>query len=272
MVSNQVRSIRSIGHSTYVVSSGTQLIPFLKLMVAARKCDPFDSWLIPTPILVASTARSLRELLVTRPVSIASAIRSRERPAAKGLLSPLNLFQLVAGRPLNMESTMRFRFARAISACVAIVALGSCSPEQGADPIPPAEPPTDGVAFALGDPVAADRDTYVASADNTSRGSRDSIAVDGTGPNRLLVHIGQSALVASVGGGTVTSAKLEMTIKATNTGWPAGGATVDVYRVLKDWTEAGATWNCAIDSNTGNSTADCSGVTAWSMASGAGAT
>lgn len=66
---NYGRPICSIGHSTYVVSSGTPFISFLKLMVATRRCDPFDSWLIPTPILVASTARSLREPLITRPVS-----------------------------------------------------------------------------------------------------------------------------------------------------------------------------------------------------------
>ena len=37
------------------------------------------------------------------------------------------------------------------------------------------------------------------------------------------------------------------------------------FRLKKDWTELGATWNCAIDSDTSNKKADCSGVTQWSM-------
>lgn len=125
-------------------------------------------------------------------------------------------------------------------------------------------------AYVLGGAVIVDHDTYVASADNTSRGTRDSMAIDGVGSNRVLVRVTQGAIAGLVGSGTLTSAKLEMTIKSTNSGWPTGGGTIDLYRVLKNWTETGATWNCAIDSNIGNTKKDCSGTTAWAMASGAG--
>lgn len=160
------------------------------------------------------------------------------------------------------------RLAPAIVLAVTMVA--ACSSDRSAGPPEVSLQPERPIAMALGDPVIANQDTYVASADNTSRGTRDSLVVDGTGSNRVLVRMLQSDIAASVGSGTVTSAKLELTIKATNTGWPSGGATVSLHRVLKNWTEAGATWNCAIDSNTGNSSADCSGQTAWSMTSGAG--
>lgn len=39
--------------------------------------------------------------------------------------------------------------------------------------------------------------------------------------------------------------------------WGATGGTVDVHRMNRDWTELGATWNCANDSNISNSSPDC---------------
>lgn len=44
--------------------------------------------------------------------------------------------------------------------------------------------------------------------------------------------------------------------------------TLSAHRVLKPWTEGGATWNCAIDSNPGNLSTDCSGATRWTAAGG----
>lgn len=147
----------------------------------------------------------------------------------------------------------------------------SCTADENTGPIQGADqdfhPPP---AYAIGGSVVADHDTYVASADNTSRGARDSMVVDGVGSNRVLVRVNQSAITGLIGSGTLTSARLELTIKSTNTGWPASGGTIDLFRVLKNWTEAGATWNCAIDSNTGNTKKDCSGTTAWTMSSGSG--
>lgn len=61
--------------------------------------------------------------------------------------------------------------------------------------------------------------------------------------------------------GTVT---LKLRIAATSD-WPAGGGPVSLYRVTKPWTEAGATWTCAIDSNPSNLLPDCSGATSWDM-------
>lgn len=47
-----------------------------------------------------------------------------------------------------------------------------------------------------------------------------------------------------------------MRIKAVSN-FGSSGDTVAVHRLLKDWTQAGATWNCVINANPGNSQADC---------------
>src|SRR5262249_5811535 len=40
---------------------------------------------------------------------------------------------------------------------------------------------------------------------------------------------------------------------------------IEAYRLTRAWTETGATFNCAVDSNPANGVPDCSGGTAWSM-------
>lgn len=214
--------------------------------------------------LVESAAK---QLLVRDSSETISAANS----SAGQLQLPGGLLRLCRERPIDQGVTdMSVRAARTACAMVTAAWLFSCTSE------PPLAPPADRPApqFSGGstsaDTIVVDRDTYVASADNTSRGSRDSLVMDGPGLNRSLVHVSQSALQAAVGTRTLSSARLELTIKGQNSAWPAAGATVDAHRLLKDWTEAGATWNCAIDANTGNTVANCSGVTAWSMTSGAG--
>jgi hypothetical protein len=41
-----------------------------------------------------------------------------------------------------------------------------------------------------------------------------------------------------------------------------------VHRLGADWTEDGATWNCAEDTDPGNMTQDCTGASAWTAAGG----
>lgn len=84
--------------------------------------------------------------------------------------------------------------------------------------------------------------------------------------NRTLVQFSASALSSAVGPQDfVTAATLELTL--TNNALRRKTATraVGAFRLTKPWTEAGATWNCAVDTNTGNKKADCSGATQWSM-------
>ncbi|MFI5311801.1 MAG: SdiA-regulated domain-containing protein [Gemmatimonadales bacterium] len=84
--------------------------------------------------------------------------------------------------------------------------------------------------------------------------------------NRALVQFDQSALRAAVGPQDyVTAARFELTLTNNNERKIAPGRTVNVNRLTTAWTELGATWNCALDSNTGNSRADCSGAADWTM-------
>ena len=93
-------------------------------------------------------------------------------------------------------------------------------------------------------------------------GSADSLDV-----NRALVIVEQTTLKAALPDGDyVESAKLRFNLVPTLL--PRLPRNLSAHRVLKAWTEGGATWNCAIDSNTGNSSADCSGDTRWSSAGG----
>lgn len=103
-------------------------------------------------------------------------------------------------------------------------------------------------------------DTSVrASTPNKNYGSASSIDV-----NRGLVKIDDATLQAAMPDGDyVLSAKLRLTLVPSNT--RRFQRNLGAHRVLKHWTEGGATWNCAVDSNTSNSSADCSGATDWSM-------
>jgi RHS repeat-associated protein len=104
------------------------------------------------------------------------------------------------------------------------------------------------------------RDTSVkASTPNTNFGTLATLD-----NNRALIQFDQTALSSAVGPTDfVVSAQLQVTT-AYN---PARRIpqTTEAYRLTQSWTEPGATYNCAVDSNTSNSTADCSGATAWSM-------
>jgi hypothetical protein len=106
-------------------------------------------------------------------------------------------------------------------------------------------------------------DTSVrASATNKNFGSANTIDI-----NRALLVVEQTTLKAAMPNSDfIESAKLKLTLVPTVL--PRLPRNLLAHRVLKAWTEGGATWNCAIDSNVGNSAADCSGITKWSSAGG----
>ena len=111
--------------------------------------------------------------------------------------------------------------------------------------------------------LAASGDTYLkAGTPNTNEGASTFVRVQQSGPNRALIRFSQSEIQAAVDGGILVSAKVRMTIIDNGNNWGTTGRTVDVHRVLVDWTEGnglngqGATWNCPKDTNIANQAPD----------------
>lgn len=136
--------------------------------------------------------------------------------------------------------------------------------------------PTAGNAEAAGavavagiqDPLAAPASaTLNVTSDTSIRASNPNLNF-GTTPtldiNRGLLRVDPTALSAVVSPTDyVVSAKLRVTLVPSDS--RKAQRNLDVHRVLKQWTENQATWNCAVDTNTGNRQADCSGASAWRM-------
>jgi hypothetical protein len=113
-------------------------------------------------------------------------------------------------------------------------------------------------------------DTYLRAGNpNQNQGSAMVLRVRPDGDNRSLLRFDQAALAAAVGSGTVTAARLELTIVENFDNWGPSGRPVDLHRLTQAWTELGATWNCGADLEPGDPTPDCP-TTAWAM-SGPGA-
>jgi hypothetical protein len=128
------------------------------------------------------------------------------------------------------------------------------------DPGSPAPPTIIQIAAA-----APTGDTYLRSANpNTNEGAALFLRVRPTGDNRALLQFGEADLLAAVGGGTLASAQLELTIVDNADNWGPSGRTIDAHRLTQAWTELGATWNCAHDTDPGNPVPDCS-TEAWEM-------
>lgn len=120
-------------------------------------------------------------------------------------------------------------------------------------------------------------DAYVKSGNaNHNQGAETYMNLQASGSNRGLVRFDQSSIASTVGSGTVTSAKLRLTITDNGNNWGATGRTIDLHRLISDWAEgngtdndrgtgSGATWSCAIDSLIQNTAKDCSGSTEWEM-------
>ncbi len=114
--------------------------------------------------------------------------------------------------------------------------------------------------------VPASGDTYIRSGSpNQNQGSEALLRLQSSGHNRALIRFEPQAISAAVGTGTLQSARLELTITLNANNWGTSGRTIDLHRLTRAWTELGATWNCAVDTNPGDSSADCSGPTSWEM-------
>ncbi len=115
-----------------------------------------------------------------------------------------------------------------------------------------------GTAHAATATLDASGDTYLrgGGASNTNEGTSTFLRLQNTGDNHALVRFDQAAITSALSGGSLTSAALELYIEANDNNW-ATGRPIDVHRMTADWTELGATFNCAIDTNTGNGSPDC---------------
>lgn len=98
-------------------------------------------------------------------------------------------------------------------------------------------------------------DTYVRSG-NQNFGTETFLTVRRTGTHRSLVRFDPSQIANATAGGILQSATLRINIQSNNNSWGTG-RDIDVHRLLVDWTELGATFNCPNDTNTANSSADC---------------
>ena len=105
--------------------------------------------------------------------------------------------------------------------------------------------------------VPAVADTTIAQGSPNKNFGAQATLVLKEGGSRVLVRFDAAAIAAAVGGGSLATATLQVYIGSNAANWGATGRTVDVYRLDTAWTEGGATWNCAIDSDPGNSQADC---------------
>lgn len=120
-------------------------------------------------------------------------------------------------------------------------------------------------------------DTYLRSGTpNRNLGGGGFMRLQASGDNRSLVRFDQSTMQTEIGNKEILSAKLRVTITDGGTGWGQTGRTIDVHRLLTNWTEgngtendqgtgSGVTWSCATDSNIDNSSKNCSGSTEWEM-------
>jgi hypothetical protein len=111
-----------------------------------------------------------------------------------------------------------------------------------------------GAAVTILSPAA---DTFLRrGAKNRNQGEESYLRIKASGWNRALIRF-DAAEIAALRPGPVPRAILELFIEKNRNNWGAAGRTVDVHRVTAEWTELGATWNCAGDSNTANQQPDC---------------
>lgn len=107
-------------------------------------------------------------------------------------------------------------------------------------------------------------DTYLRQGTpNQNQGNETILQIQAAGNNRALLRFNQQAIAATVGTGTLLSAKLRLYIVFNANNWGPAGREVNVHRMTRAWTEQGATWNCPDDTNPFNSQPNCS--SAWDM-------
>jgi len=151
-----------------------------------------------------------------------------------------------------------------IAAALMVGALAGC----GTDGMPTndtgAETGATRVSQQLSESVglAVAQDTSVrVSAPNKNFGGATSLDV-----NRALVQVSAAALSTAIGPNDyVEAASLRLTLVDSEERRRRLPRQLGAHRLLKAWTESGATWSCAVDANPANSAPNCSGPTDWNM-------
>jgi RHS repeat-associated protein len=106
--------------------------------------------------------------------------------------------------------------------------------------------------------VPAQADTFIGRGrPNRNHGDEPVLRVRRGGHNRALIRFDQGEIAALAAGGSLVSATLELHVEHTARHWGPDGGLVGAHRLLADWTEAGATWNCDDDARPLDSRPDC---------------
>ncbi len=101
----------------------------------------------------------------------------------------------------------------------------------------------------------AEADTYLRVAEaNESHGSKRRLRLRRSGLDRPALRFDLASIAGEIE--TLHAAHLQLTITDNRNDWGSGGL-VDLHRVTSRWTEPGATWNCADDTDTENPLPDC---------------
>ena len=126
------------------------------------------------------------------------------------------------------------RFALLGALVVAGIAALLAIPNAGAD-----EPSAD---------VPASADTYLRRGNpNTNEGASTFLRVRATGDNRALVRFDEAVIQDAIGGETLLTATLQLTILETPSGWGPNGREVALHRLTQDWAEGNGFVYCNSD-------------------------
>jgi alpha-tubulin suppressor-like RCC1 family protein len=131
------------------------------------------------------------------------------------------------------------------------------------------EPPTDsGVSDAglQSSVIPITADTHVRQGvPNQNFGTDTILRLQAAGRNRALANFDAQALRTALGERRkLHRAQIQLAISRTFDSWGPDRA-IGAHRLRAGWSELGATWNCAIDGQPNNFSADCSGANAWAM-------
>jgi subtilisin family serine protease len=113
------------------------------------------------------------------------------------------------------------------------------------------------------------RDSYLSVGfPNTNFGSADTLMVGKLTPStqRTVIAFDSAAIRNAVGTDSLVSVVLKLTITRNGGSWGPSGRHMSIHRLIEDWTEAGVTRNCRIDTNSQNNQPDCPSA-AWSSSS-----
>ena len=162
----------------------------------------------------------------------------------------------------DRRSSMLLHLLPAICAWV----VGAVGCQQDRPTGPPTARPRAEVVASHDTTLAPSADTYIRRLEpNQNQGTDSILRLRALGRNRALLRWDQAALARAVGGRTLTSARLELTIASLEENGGDSGRTIELHRMTHDWTELGATWNCAVDTVPANHRPSCTGPTAWNM-------